>query len=613
VNDGSARCSAISGRPLRSRRVRRLGPALVIAALLAACGVDGAVEVERAAVSRGELQPDVDTIDGSASRPGSEPGPGDDEPATTLPTAPSTIAWGTCDGFGIPDADQLGTSGWECGRLDVPMNPDDPDGGLPPVSLAVTRHLATGDRFGTIAVNPGGPGAPGLPLAWNLRSALPAELLRGFDIVSWDPRGLGQSTPRLGCPSDALPDDADFIERCVETSGPLASFIAAPYTVADMEQLRVALGEERLDFLGYSYGSILGAEYAARHPDRVGSFVLDGVTDPDVGSIDGPVFDGFPTFADDGLPAALDRFHELCDASELCLPAASDSEAAVAGVAGDAADLPTDDFDGEPEELSAVLVDEHMGVSMQFAGEWELLAAALGEAAAGDGSLLAAHVDYNDFSPDDGDGGDGEPGDDDGSAPDNFEAANFLIYCADLGPYVEWSFCDDMPVAADPLRRVRAVELDRPILLIGTEYDPLTPGYHAEEAAERLGDAVWMLWEGVGHTAFPGWTRCIDDAVTDQFLGRALSESGTRCSFVEGVETDAELAEGLFGFDVADGRSWLASELEFSGRTDVATAECIAREIIPDDTPDNTLVSELILDVRSDEAEAAFTAAAASC
>jgi len=586
---------------------------LVAAGAMAACGVDTAVEVERADVSSGELQLDIDTIDESASRPGSDSGPVDDEPPVS--TAQSTIEWGSCEGFGILDADELGTNGWECGRFDVPMNPDDPDGGLPPVSLAVTRHRATGDRFGAIAVNPGGPGAAGLPLAWNLRSVLPAELLRGFDIVSWDPRGLGQSEPRLGCPADALPDDLDLIERCVETSGPLASFIAAPYTVADMDQLRIALGEERLDFLGYSYGSILGAGYAARFPDHVGSFVLDGVTDPDVGSIDGPVSGGFPTFADDGLPAALGRFHELCDASALCLPGV-ESEATVSRVADSAPELTTDDFAGEPEELTPDLIDEHMAISMQFAGEWELLAAALAEADGGDGSLLAAHVDFNDFStgdPDDELGSDGDGDDDDGSAPDNFEAANFLIYCADLGPYVEWSFCDDMPVAADPLRRVEPVDLDRSILLIGTEYDPLTPGYHAEEMAGRLGDAVWMLWEGVGHTAFPGWTRCIDDAVTDQFLGRALPESGTRCSFIEGVAGDPELGDELFGFEIVDGRPWLAESLDANGRTDADTAECIARGIIPDDTPDNTLVSELILDVRSDEAEAAFSAVAASC
>lgn len=598
--------------------------------VIAACSAAGdAVEVERADAIVGDLRPDVDTIDGSAGDRGeAENGPNENSPNENGadgdggPLDRSSIGWGTCVGFGVPDADSLGTDGWECGRVDVAMNPDDPDGGLPPVSLAVTRHRATGDRFGTIVVNPGGPGAPGLPLAWSLRPNLPAALLRGFDIVSWDPRGIGQSTPAIGCPADALPDDEDYIARCVETTGPLSAFLAAPYSVADMEELRAALGEDRLDYLGYSYGSILGAGYAARYPEHVGSFVLDGATDPDVGSIDGPVDDGFPSFADDGLPAALDRFHELCAASSFCLPDAADTVAEVAAIADGARTLPTDDYAPEPSQLSPLMVDDYVRFAMQFAGEWELVAAAFGDAAEGDGSKLAAHIDATDFivPGDDGDDGSGDDGsgddgaaDDDGSAPDNFEAANFMIYCADVGPFVSWSFCGDMPVAADPLRRVQPVDLDRDILVIGTEYDPLTPGYHAEEMATRLGDAVWMIWEGVGHTAFPGWTRCIDDAVTDQFLGRALVESGTRCAFIEGAADDAALADELFGFTIDDGRPWVASALEFHGRADIATGECIARSMVLDDTPDNSVVADVILDVRSPEADRAVDAAAASC
>lgn len=481
---------------------------------------------------------------------------------------------------------------------------------LPSVDLALTRHRATGDRLGAILLNPGGPGAAGLPMAWGVRQGMPTELLRGFDIVSWDPRGIGQSTPRIDCGGvDSFADD--FIESCVDTTGVLSGYLSAPYNAADMDAIRTALGEEQLNFLGFSYGSILGAAYADRFGERVGAFVLDGVTSPLAGSSDGPFDGGFATFADDGRDDALDRLIELCDASERCLPSRS-AESVLDDIFDRVDSLATDDFDGSPEQIDVDSFVQFLDTTLTYAGDWELLATALDDAHGGDGSALAALIAEGEAG---GDGG--EPPADDGSFPNNFADANFLIYCADFGPLItRWSFCDAVPTNVEALGPVVAVDIDQPVLVIGTEYDPLTPGKHAPEFAEALGDATHIIWEGVGHTAFPGWTDCIDDAVTAQFLGEQLPPDGTRCSMIEGVLDDVELGDGLFGFGRSEALSWLEDAISFRGRS-AGESSCLASGVligtVDDDDVDDQLVSHVVLDVTSDKAEVALGAAEARC
>ena len=583
---------------------RRAGAVLVASAITAAaCAPTDSVDIERA-----------DTIDGVLSPDGAPPIPdaesGRPRPSPTPST--STLEWGTCDGFGIPSEEWLGTSRWECTRLAVPMDHDDPgDPDLPPVELALTRHPATGARLGSIVVNPGGPGGAGLPLVWSLRGGMPPEMLRSFDIVSWDPRGVGQSTPAIRCPAGADPDDVDYIERCVDATGPLSTHLAAPYSAHDMESIRVALDEPELNYLGYSYGSVLGAIYAERFPETAGAFVLDGATDPLVGSPDGPFDDGFPTFADDGRREAEDRMIELCNASDRCL-AGEDAGDVIERLRDDIADLPTDHFAGAPDAVDRVVFEDLLLEFLVSAAAWELLATALEDAAAGDASVIAALVASDpELAPE---GGDGPVLPDDGSAPDNFVDANFLIYCADLGPLIEeWTFCDALPVNGDQLEPVRPVDVPQPILVIGTEYDPLTPGRHAPDFAIALRDATYLLWDGVGHTAFPGWTRCIDDAVERHFLGRPNLPSGTRCSFVEDAEIDEELGDGLFGYDESDGAPWVEDALVFRGEVTGDEASCVASRLVDPDAPDDRVVTHVILDVESVDAEQALDAARAEC
>jgi pimeloyl-ACP methyl ester carboxylesterase len=579
--------------------LRAASVALVVAACaLAACTASPPVAVERSDRSAGVLEADreVGPPDVGADRPSA---PGDtDLPVVDAPI--TSLAWGDCERFDIPDVDRLGTAGWECATLTAPMDPFGDTAVDATVALAITRHRATGDRRGSILINPGGPGGDGLSTAWGVRGSLSVDLLRSFDIVSWDPRGVGRSTPKIDCDDDVPPGNIDFIARCVEVTGPLSGYLAAPYSAADMEAIRVALGEETLDYLGYSYGAILGATYAAALPERVGAFVLDGVTDPRTGGPDGPSNDGFPTLADDGFDAAIDRFAEICNATDHCL-FSLDAATVLDDLTVQVPVLPTPDFDGPPDVVDGDRFAEIIDEAMTFAGDWELLATALGDADRGDASALAALASGAPFD----DGSDGDPGDD-GVGESDFSEANYMIYCADLGPRVTGSsFCDDMPVSPRPLMPVTAVELERQVLVVGTQFDPLTPGYHAPEFAEALGDATHIIWEGVGHTAFPGWTPCIDDAVDAQFLREPLPPNGTRCTFLLGVEDDETLGDELFGQGDIESLNLLESSLAAE-----PAAVCLAESI---NAESDQVISHVVLGVTSDVADAALTDALSDC
>ena len=581
-----------------------------LAALLACVGVvasacapsvDVAVE-ERAQTPIADPSADPATPERPTASDSDPSGP----PTTATPTGSvpdaSTLTWGPCTTFGIPSPTLLGTTRWECSTLDVPMDPFDPAADLPPVTLALTRHPATGVRRGTLVMNPGGPGGSGLEAAWGIRPGMPADILRAYDIVSWDPRGIGASTPPIDCGDDPDPDSPDFMAACARHTGELAAYLSGPYSAADLEAIRVALGEGRLDYLGYSYGTIIGATFAADHPDEVGHFVLDGATDPLVGGSDGAADGGFPYYADDGVDAALDRFVELCDQSEAC-PMGDDTRTALDELRSSVESLPTEDFAGEPTTVDGDTFDSVIQNALTYAGDWPLLATALGDAREGDASALAALAADDPTLP---------PADEDADASTgpSFAVANLVIYCADFAAEIEGSgFCDALPRNEHTIEPIRPVDVERPILVIGTEYDPLTPGYHAAEFAAALGDAVHVIWDGVGHTAFPASSYCIDRIVTDQLLDGPLAQDGQHCPFEDGITDEAELADDLFLHDRGIAANWVGNVLERRGE-DPDTATCIGREIA---TSDDRTISHVILDVTSTAATAALEAADAAC
>jgi pimeloyl-ACP methyl ester carboxylesterase len=196
-------------------------------------------------------------------------------------------------------------SGTQCGHLAVPVDYAKPDGDV--ANLALIRFPATGEKIGSLVINPGGPGESGLEAAANMVDSLPSEIRKRFDLVGFDPRGVGSSTPALWCNSDADNDrlradpDVDytpagvahiegqtkeFIGRCVDKMGTdFLANIGTANVAKDLDAIRAALGDDKLTYLGYSYGTRIGSEYAEQFPQNVRAMILDGAVDPNADPI----------------------------------------------------------------------------------------------------------------------------------------------------------------------------------------------------------------------------------------------------------------------------------------------------------------------------------------
>ena len=164
----------------------------------------------------------------------------------------AAVEWAECDDQPEP---------WQCATLTMPLDYRRPDD-LGTVSIAVTMLPATDPaaRIGSLVLNPGGPGGSGVDLAWGYAPLFPDELLQHFDLVGFDPRGVGRSSA-VDCGD--LNRSFRVVERdCIERSGRLLPFVGTPNAARDMEQLRKALGDDQLTYLGFSYGTALGAVYA---------------------------------------------------------------------------------------------------------------------------------------------------------------------------------------------------------------------------------------------------------------------------------------------------------------------------------------------------------------
>ena len=299
-------------------------------------------------------------------------GTGSDRARAADPTPGGTIAWTECQ-------DEL-----RCGTLTVPVDHDAPQRQKVTLALAVRPADPDADRVGVLLTNPGGPGASGIE---TLRSGLPlaTEVLDRFDVVSWDPRGSGQSTP-IDCGSaydevlglDPHPDSDDrgrldrlaprVVEECRERSGAVVDHMAATDHVGDMEAIRRATGEATINYLGFSYGTRIGLDYLRRHPQHVRTMVLDSVVPPDL------------TLAELLITQAReleDRTAELLDGQESILTA-------VRGEA-ESAELP-----GLNGALDPVRVDRALVLAGYDPALAEQFSAALDRAKDGDGEPLDA-------------------------------------------------------------------------------------------------------------------------------------------------------------------------------------------------------------------------------
>jgi pimeloyl-ACP methyl ester carboxylesterase len=226
---------------------------------------------------------------------GAVAGGGTAQAAPSVPRPAGSLSWGACEDVGLLAA------GAQCASLKVPMNWDKPDGKT--VTLALSRVKATENRQGVMLTNPGGPGGSGLGMPGYLPGQVPRGIGLQYDWIGFDPRGVGASRPALSCDPDYLkgprpayrparktgraPNEAAWISRsktyvkaCAKKNGDLLAHVRTVDTLRDMEAIRKALGEDRINYYGFSYGTFIGQAYATAYPNRVRRMVLDGNVPP---------------------------------------------------------------------------------------------------------------------------------------------------------------------------------------------------------------------------------------------------------------------------------------------------------------------------------------------
>jgi pimeloyl-ACP methyl ester carboxylesterase len=448
--------------------------------------------------------------------------PASPAPAAIAPELAAAVEWRPCD------------AGYQCATVTVPLDHDQPAG--PTIDLALIRLEATGERRGSIFVNPGGPGASGVGYV-KQGFRLDADTMAAYDLVGFDPRGVGDSS-QVGCDLDRsrgpLPDfspdtpeerrqldaSAEQLARsCAEQDAELLAHLDTGSVARDLDLLRQAVGDDRLHYLGFSFGTLIGLLYADLHPDRVGHMALDGVVDPTASVAD--LLDQQAR----AFELAFSRLDDACSDGLTCPPG---------GIAATydrlMAELESRGPAGEvgPAELEIATL-----VALYDDGLWPTYAEALGAAAAGDLGQIellsdayntsigftsyAAVVCSDSPRPDGPEGWDRLAADLAASAP-RFGAAlaNELRACA------YW------PVAAGPARDPVQAAGSAPILVIGTTNDPATPLVNAEVVADHLDQASLVILGADRHTAYSAST-CIQRIVRDYFVDDELPPSTVSC------------------------------------------------------------------------------------
>jgi pimeloyl-ACP methyl ester carboxylesterase len=469
----------------------------------------------------------------------------------TPEATPTALAWSACAVGG----------GWECAILPVPLDYADPTG--PTIDLGLTRLPAADParRIGSLVVNCGGPGCPTVTILHQLGMVLfPEETRARFDLVGFDPRGVGESG-QIDCQPDyeayyaidpSPDDDAEreawlaggraFAEACAANAGDVLPFLGTENVVSDMERLREALGEETISFLGLSYGTSIGARYADRYPDRVRAFALDSAL---------PAVADTATFVPewvDAIERAFDAYLADCAAALTC-PFHSGGDPAAAF------DALMARVDAAPLEVStesgtrlvgqrAVLGAVDAGLS--WPSQWPQLASALAAAASGDGAPVLAMADQRTERSPDGSYG---PGDsvfvavscldfDITRDPAAYEA--LALKAATIAPrlgayYATWTLpCVFWPAAPTPAPRVPVAAGAPPILVVGATLDTQDAYSWSVDLAGQLESGVLLRREGTGHPSY--WnSACVADAVNAYLRDLTLPPANLICPSTGGL------------------------------------------------------------------------------
>ena len=471
------------------------------------------------------------------------------------PSSASRLNWGSCSGFLKKPSDVPSA---QCSTVAVPIDYANP--GAAQAQLAAIRIPATGPRIGALLINPGGPGASAVDMVAAMGPGLAgSDISRRFDLVGFDPRGVGHSTPALRCQTDAEFDayrrepmvdysppgvahieqvNRQLAQRCLNRNGSAFLENVGTASVArDMDSVRQALGDDQINYLGFSYGTELGTAYVEQFGDHVRSMVLDGAIDPAVGPIDENVNQeaGFQTAFNDyaadcarstDCPLGTDptqwviRYHQLID--PLVSKPAPTSDPRGLGYA-----------DATTGTINALYTPQL----------WKFLTSGLLGLRRGTdpGDLLVLADEYY--------------GRDAKGHYDNSQDAFNSVRCVDapeptdsaawvdadrrirqVAPFVSYGqftgyaprdLCALWPVPATSSPHPAAPVAPGKVVVVSTTHDPATPYQAGVDLAHQLG-ADLITFEGTQHTVVFNGNQCVDDAVV-RYLVDGVAPGNLRC------------------------------------------------------------------------------------
>jgi len=466
-------------------------------------------------------------------------------PATTTTSPPPLpvipVEWAPCGSL-------------QCGSVTVPIDYRHPQAGT--VQIAVARHPAEvpSERLGSLVINPGGPGGSGIDDLPNELSALTTELLDRFDIVSFDPRGVGRSSPVNCAPGgggsgggttapliDPVPttpaaqqallaNDQAFAAQCEHDSGPILPYVGTVDSARDLDRMRQALGDTQLTFVGHSYGTLLGATYSEEFPTHVRAMVLDGAIDPALSTT---------RYASDqatSLESELEAFFAWCASDGGCpWHPVGDPTAALLALIQRSRTVPLSVSGGStagPGEIYNALL-----AGLESQTSWPTLAGALAEAESGNGAAVTTMS------------GRYETGGSSNSAtaeqaidcldhPVSRDPKTFPVLAASIGreapvfgPLLTWGLlgCATWPVLPTRTPAPASDPGGPPVLVIGTTGDPVTPYAWAVALAKELTGGSLLTWQGRSHVA-TFYSPCVRAAIQAYLVVGALPAAGATCA-----------------------------------------------------------------------------------
>ena len=455
------------------------------------------------------------------------------------------VRWEECEGS------------FSCATIEVPLDYSDPGRGS--IDIAAIRSDATGEAQGTILVNPGGPGGSGVNIVKESLDYVTSERLReDYDILGFDPRGVNRSSA-VKCYTDAEQDEArqeaypvdasedellalmtadaqEYADVCAERTGELLGFVDTESAARDMDILRAVVSDEKLNYLGFSYGTQLGAAYADLFPGRVGRLVLDGAIDPSLSSEDITLGQA------GGFERAVRAYVAACQQGSECpyTGTVDDGVRQIQDLFAAVEREPMTAADGRLVPVSTFV--QGFILPLYDNGNWPTLTDAVRAALAGDPTSMLFLADLS---------AERQP---DGRYVGNATAAFLAVNCLDypmtsdpaqmradeeelvgasptFGRFLAyggitcapWKY----PSTGEPAPRQAAGAA--PIVVIGTTGDPATPYKWSTALAGQLESGVHVTWEGEGHTAYGRSDDCILDLVDSYFIDGTVPADGTRC------------------------------------------------------------------------------------